>query len=264
MPFMMFVLMWWNVFSGNGERESGELVYNGGEKLVYKVYYNWNFVWLPAGEVAFEVKEEPDSYHIEVTGNTYASYEWFYKVRDKYHSYIDKKSGLPKLYIRDIQQGSYRRYEKIVFDYNSGKAHSYTGRSMVELSQKEIPLDRPYYDMVSCMYFLRNQRLNQTTKHFRTSFHLLLDDEIYQLAVTRSDFHKALKIKDTGTFRAISAEADVIAGHVFDEDAKLKFYVGDDLNCIPVLIESPLVVGSVKAVLMECRNLKYPFESKLK
>lgn len=70
-------------------------------------------MWLAAGEIVFEIKEEQEAYHIEVTGKTYASYEWFYKVRDKYHSYIDKKTGLPKLYIRDIHQGDYRHYEKL-------------------------------------------------------------------------------------------------------------------------------------------------------
>ena len=91
-----------------------EAPFNIGEKIVYKLYYNWNFVWLSAGEVEFEVKDEGDVYHIEVTGKTYSSYEWFYKVRDKYHSYIDKKTLLPKLFIRDIHQGSYIHYEKVI------------------------------------------------------------------------------------------------------------------------------------------------------
>lgn len=259
--FLIIAFLWGNVET---HAETRETVFAGGEKLVYKVYYNWNFVWLPAGEVAFEIKDEEDAFHIEVTGNTYPSYEWFYKVRDKYHSYIDKETGLPKLYIRDIQQGSYRRYEKIVFDYAQRKAYSYTGKNMVELKKKEIPLDRPYYDMVSCMYYLRNQKLNLVEKRYHTSFHLLLDDEIYELGIRRNDQHRALKIKDAGTFKAVSAQADVIEGHVFDKDAKLTFYLGDDQNCIPVLIESPLVVGSVKAILSSYSNLKFPFEAKLK
>ncbi|MBK9109207.1 MAG: DUF3108 domain-containing protein [Saprospiraceae bacterium] len=154
-----------------------ESAFGNGEKLVYKIFYNWNFVWLSAGEVHFEIKEEDHLYHVEVTGRTYASYEWFYKVRDKYHSYIDKQTGLPRLYIRDIQQGNYRRYEKIVFDYDKQIAYSYTGRTMTDLKLTEITLDKPYYDMVSCMYYLRSQNLPQFSKLKKTSFHLLLDDK---------------------------------------------------------------------------------------
>ena len=58
------------------------LPFQAKEKLIYKIYYNLNFVWIPAGEVVFEVKDEGDLYHLEVTGRTYPSYEWFYKVRD--------------------------------------------------------------------------------------------------------------------------------------------------------------------------------------
>ncbi|MFN8330510.1 MAG: DUF3108 domain-containing protein [Saprospiraceae bacterium] len=52
-------------------------------------------------------------YHIEVTGKTYTSYEWFYKVSDKFHTYLDKKTLMPRLFIRDIPEGSYQHYEKL-------------------------------------------------------------------------------------------------------------------------------------------------------
>lgn len=250
-------------FSVKPDTSPAEISFGNGEKLVYKIFYNWNFVWLSAGEVHFEIKEEDNLYHIEVTGKTYPSYEWFYKVRDKYHSYIDKQTGLPKLYIRDIQQGTYRRYEKIVFDYERRIAYSYTGRTMAELKLTEIPLDKPYYDMVSCMYYLRSQNLPQFSKLKKTSFHLLLDDEKYELGLKFKDYENALKIKDSGTYKTYHAVADVVSGHVFDEDAKIKLYVGDDRNSLPVLIESPLVVGSVKAILSSYSNLKHPFDSKL-
>ncbi|MBK8954484.1 MAG: DUF3108 domain-containing protein [Saprospiraceae bacterium] len=243
--------------------KSGESAFGNGEKLVYKIFYNWNFVWLTAGEVHFEIKEEEDLFHIEVTGKTYASYEWFYKVRDKYHSYIDKTSGLPKLYIRDIQQGNYRRYEKVVFDYDKRMAYSYTGRTMSDLKLTEIPLDKPYYDMISCMYYLRSQDLQKFSTDKKTTFNILLDDEKYELGLKFKDYKKSFKIKDSGTYRIFHAVADVISGHVFDKDAKIKLYVGDDHNYLPVLIESPLVVGSVKAILSSCNNLKHPFDSKI-
>ena len=35
--------------------------FQGGEKLVYKLYYNWKFVWIPAGEVKFNVIENKNA-----------------------------------------------------------------------------------------------------------------------------------------------------------------------------------------------------------
>ena len=61
--------------------------FEDGETITYKLYYNWNFVWMSAGEVTFKVTDQGAEYHITATGQTYKSYEWFYKVRDNYSSY---------------------------------------------------------------------------------------------------------------------------------------------------------------------------------
>ena len=44
----------------------------------------------------------------------------------------------------------------------------------------------------------------------------------------------------------------------------MSLFIGDDHNNLPVLIESPLSVGSVKAVLKSQQKLKFPLDSKIK
>lgn len=246
------------------DREAKDFAFHSGEKLVYKIYYNWNFVWLPAGDMTLEIKDEPDAYHIEVTGKTYPSYEWFYKVRDKYHSYIDKKTGLPKLYIRDIQQGNYRHYEKIVFDYKQGKALSYTGKTINDLKVTELVLDKDYYDMISCLYFLRNMDIEQLKKYKRYDFNIILDNEKYSLALRYQQDENKLEIDDNGVYNTFLATGDVIEGKVFRKGVQLNFWISNDSNVLPVMMESPVIVGSIKGILSSYANLKYPFKAKIK
>ena len=54
------------------------MAFQHGERITYKIYYNWNFVWLAAGEVTFKVFDEGKQYHFHAAGETYDSYEWFY------------------------------------------------------------------------------------------------------------------------------------------------------------------------------------------
>ena len=61
------------------------------EVLTYKIYYNWNFVWLSAGEVTFKIKDEGKQYHFSASGDTYDSYQWFFEVHDRYDAWVDKK-----------------------------------------------------------------------------------------------------------------------------------------------------------------------------
>ncbi|MCC6754696.1 MAG: DUF3108 domain-containing protein [Saprospiraceae bacterium] len=247
----------------DGHPRNGDLAYGAGERLSYRVYYNWNFVWLTAGEVHFDLRDEGETYHISVEGKTFASYDWFYKVRDEYHSYIDKETGLPSLYIRKVQQGSYRRYEKVVFDYPRKLAYSYTGKTEELAKLTIVQLDKHYFDLVSVMYHLRNLPIKEQGKKVKTPFNVLLDDEKYELGIRYKGDKKRHEVKESGTYNTFEAVADVISGHVFDDDARLKLWVSDDRNRVPVLIESPLVVGSVKAILSNYANLRYPFEAKL-
>ena len=80
-----------------------------GEVLVYKLYYNWKFMWIPAGEVKFSVSESPDKYHYNAKGITYPSYDSFFKVRDYYSSTVDKNTLYPSSFLRNIQELNFKK-----------------------------------------------------------------------------------------------------------------------------------------------------------
>ena len=79
--------------------------FEDGEKLVYKLFYNWGYLWLSAGEVEFTVTDLGNEYHLNAVGKTYSSYEWFFKVRDRYQAYIDKETLLPSRTVREVAEG---------------------------------------------------------------------------------------------------------------------------------------------------------------
>ncbi len=68
---------------------------------------------------------------------------------------------------------------------------------------------------------------------------------------------EAKKIKGLGSFDVLNISPDLIEGHVFEDGDKMNIWVSNDSNRIPLLIESPLAVGSVKAVLKSHQGLKY-------
>ena len=56
---------------------------------------------------------------------------------------------------------------------------------------------------------------------------------------------------------------DVVAGNVFKDGNQMTLWVSDDANKLPLLIESPISVGSVKAVLKSYKGLKYNLDSEI-
>ena len=233
-----------------------------GEEIVYKLYYNWNFVWLSAGEVTFRVKDLGDQYHLSAYGRTYRSYEWFFKVRDYYDTYIDKETLLPKVAVRDVQEGKYTLYDKVTFDKNRNKAISLRGKSKDRAKITEYPIDACMHDILSIIYYTRNLDFNTINEGSEIPIKIFMDKETWPLKV-RYKGKEEKRVRNRGKFNTFKFSPEVIVGNVFNEDTKMTVWASDDANKIPVLIESPVSVGSVKVVLKSYKGLKHDFKAKI-
>lgn len=236
--------------------------FQAGEKIVYKLFYNWNFVWLSAGEVTFSVHDTGNSFHIAVRGRTYSSYEWFFKVRDNYESYLDKETLLPRMHIKDVQEGGYTRYDRTTFDQQGGMAISMRGKTRNELKRKEIPLEQCMHDLISIVYYARNLDYADMRPNQEIPIKILMDQEIYPLKIKYLGAEEKTQVKGIGKFSTQKFSPQLIAGEVFNEGDEMTIYVTNDLNKIPVLIESPVSVGSVKAVLKSYSGLRHPLTAR--
>ncbi len=231
--------------------------FQAGEELTYKLYYNWNFVWVAAGEVKFRVRDQGSMYQLSAHGSTYKSYEWFYKVRDKYDTFVDKETMLPLISIRDIREGKYRLYDKITFDRRGNVAKSLRGKSLAEAKLKEYNIEPCMHDILSVIYSARNVDFDNLQKGAKIPVKLFVDKETWPIRVTYLGRDSDKKIKGQGRFRAIQFSPKVGGNFYFDDNTDMKVWVSDDKNRIPLLIESPLSVGSVKAVLQDYKGLKH-------
>ena len=244
--------------------EINNWAWTGGEEINYKIYYNWKFVWLPAGEVIFKIIDEGDQYHLKVRGRTYDSYEWFFKVRDSYDTYIDKKTLLPTMAIRDVHEGDYNLYEKMIFDQNGRKLTTYRGTTSSKTEKSVFGLPGCMHDLLSILYYTRNFQFEKYNKGEQFPVKIFMDKEVWPLNVKYQGRFKNLTVKEYGTFNAFKFTPEVISGKVFKEGTQMDIWVSDDNNRIPIYIESPVSVGSVKVALKSVKGLRYPLSSKTK
>ncbi len=230
-----------------------------GETVVYQLYYNWNFIWLSAGEVVFRVKEYNDHYHLSATGRTYPSYEWFFKVRDYFESKVDKETLLPFHSVRDVNEGNYTRYDKINFDQSNQQAIYYWGKSKDSTLEAGISeLDGCIHDIVSLFYSLRNVGIENFNDGDEFPVEVFLDKEAWPLNVKIASKNKNQRIKGYGKVNTTQLVPELIAGTVFKKGAEMNVYVSNDANRVPLMIESPVSVGSIKAIIQNWYGLKEP------
>ena len=71
-----------------------------GESISFVVFYNVIGIYVNAGDATFNVAldriNNKPVYHVVGTGNSNPSYDWIFKVRDKYESYIDTGTLKPQ------------------------------------------------------------------------------------------------------------------------------------------------------------------------
>src|ERR1051326_764229 len=73
--------------------------FKGGEKVTFTVYYNVAGIFVNAGTATFtntlEMMNNKPVYHIVGEGSTNSSYDFLYKVRDRYETYMDTTNLVP-------------------------------------------------------------------------------------------------------------------------------------------------------------------------
>jgi len=263
---MMLVLLSFNKTSKtviSDDCSISNSVFQHGEKLVYKLYYNWGLIWIPAGEVIFTVKESDHTYEMKAIGKTYQSYENIFKVNDYFYSEVDKKTLFPKNFVRIVEEGNYTLYDSISFDQPRNIAVSYHGKTKDSAKPQTHVVNQCMQDIVSNIYYMRNLRTDDMNKGDKFAVKMFFDKEVFPINV-RYDGKEKKDIKALGKFNTIRIIPDLVEGKVFKKGDHMKLWVSDDKNKIPLLIESPVSVGSIKAVLKSHSGLRYALDSKIK
>jgi hypothetical protein len=228
--------------------------FRAGEEISFTVYYAVAGIFVNAGTAIFsntlEKLNGKPVYHVTGTGVTHPSYDWIYKVRDKYETFIDTATLQPLKFIRNVQEGDYKKYENITFNKISNTAITNKGVYKVPVCVQ---------DVLSSIYYARNIDFNKYKAGDRIPFTMFLDNEIYNMYI-RYLGKEEIKTK-YGKFRAIKFKPLLLKGTIFEGGEKMTVWVSDDANKIPVRIESPITVGSVKVDMMGYKNLRYPLSS---
>jgi len=228
--------------------------FQANEIMTFRVYYTLASVYIAAGEATFTCNLEQLNgktvYHVTGSGKTYSFYDNFFKVRDKYESFIDTGTLQPYKFIRNVDEGGYKKYENVSFNKVSNTAITNNGVFKVPGCVQ---------DVISAIYYARNIDFHGLKKNDTLPFSMFLDNQVYNLYI-RYLGKETIKTK-YGKFHAIKFKPLLIKGTIFEGGEKMTVWVSDDPNHIPLRVESPISVGSVKVDMMDFRNRRSPLSS---
>ena len=207
-----------------------------GEKFVYSVEYGI----VSAGEATLEIRNiaEIDGrpcYHIVSDARTNDVFSVFFKVRDRYESFMDTVDLVSLRYEKHIREGKFKRDTEVDFDQKRHRAI---------YADREMPIAPRTQDILSAMYYVRTLPL-EVGQSIALANHT--DGKNYPLLVK---VHRRERVTvDAGTFDCLVVEPMLRGPGLFEQKGRLTVWVTDDRYKMPVLMKSEVVIGAVAAVL---------------
>ena len=227
------------------------------EKLVYRIYYTLAGAYVGAGEVTFTNKleefQKKPVWHVMGSGRTFSSYDWFYKVRDTYESFMDTTTMLPLKFVRNVNEGGKHIFNSVLFNHPQRNAVSTNG---------VFKISDCVHDVLSVIYNARNIDFNQFKPGQKIPVTLFLEDEEHPVYLRY--LGKEVLTTRYGKFKCIKFRPLLIEGTIFKGGEKMEVWVTDDANKLPVLVVTPILVGNIKAYLTDFSGLKNPASGILK
>lgn len=220
--------------------------YRCGEKLTFRVHYGV----IDAGECSLEIKAPfekvgpRDVYHVVGIGKSLGAFNWFFKVDDRYETFLDADAISPWVFIRRVNEGGY----KITQDYsfNPYKNTVSTGKEV-----KEVPDN--IQDLLSSFYYARTLDYNNLKEGDVLTIEIFLDNKIYPMGIKYLG-KQTIETK-LGTFPCMKFSPQLQKGRIFKDQEGMTLWISDDLNHLPIRVESELLIGSIKIDLSSYSGL---------
>lgn len=223
-----------------------------GEKLTFDVKYGF----VTAGIATMQIPRMRrisgrQAYHVTFEVNSVPSFDWIYKVRDRYETYIDAKGLFPWRFEQHIREGGYSRDFSAFFDQRKGKAKT---------SEGEYEIPKYVNDIVSAFYLARTFDYSKLKINDRIHLKNFYKDKVYDLDVRY--LGKETIDVTAGTFDCIVVEPLVQEGGLFKSEGSIIVWLSDDELKIPVKVKTKVVIGSIDAELTGYEGLHGKLTSK--
>lgn len=227
-------------------RKMTNTAFKRGEELTYRIHYGA----VNAGVAIMNVDDGNKliagrpTFHVIGTGTSKGAFDWVFKVRDRYESYMDEEALMPWLFIRRVEEGGYKINQNQSYDHTQGKVNS---------NGKSLAVPKYIQDMLSAFYYARTIDFSKAKKGDTYAVQTFVDDEVWDLKI--KFLGKEVVNSDIGKINCLKFCPVVQKGRVFKKEEDLTLWISDDANHVPVRAQGEILIGSIKMDLIKTSGL---------
>lgn len=233
-------------------RKISNTAFKTGEKLKFRVHYGV----INAANITMSVDAAMsnisgrNAYSVRCEGETLKSFDWAYKVRDKFQSWLDQESLAPLRYAKTVRENKYFDEDLAIYMHDKKKMRNSDG---------DLAIPAYTQDIASALFYARNLDFTKATVNQVYPIDVYLDNKVYNLNFTY--LGKETLSTDLGKVKCIKLRPKLVVDRVFKSSNDMTVWISDDLNKIPVRVQSAIKVGSLKVDITSYENLKNTFTS---
>lgn len=242
--------------------------FSSGEELSCNLYFNWKFVWIKAGEASLTVYDtfyqNKPAYHMRLLCSTNHKVDAFFKMKDTLEAVFSHE--LQPLYFR---KGAFegKRYtnEEIWYSYldnNQVKVYQRRLRYNGEIVITNDTTDYCVFDMLSLLARARSFDYETLKKGATLTYPVATGSRIENQKLVYKGTKTIKSDNDKKRYRCL--EITLLTPKKEKDKELITFYVTDDENHLPILLDLNLNFGSAKAMLTEAIGNRYPIEAVVK
>jgi hypothetical protein len=226
------------------------------EWLKFRIHYGIFNASYATLELTEAVRNGQPAFYAKGIGRTTGIARLFFKVDDYYSSYFTKDDNRPLHFIRNINEGGYKKHLTIDFDNKTKQA---TVIDLLKETTGAFSTDFEIQDLISFVYYLRKHLdIYSIKKDEFVVVNLFFDSENYAFKFKFLG-RETIKTK-FGKVNALKFRPYVQSGRVFRSSESITLWVSSDDNKIPLRMQADLSVGIIAADLDAFKGLKNPFE----
>lgn len=249
-----------------GQKTNYVKAFKGGEKLRYAANYKIGIMNVDVAYIDFTVDEVTrggvDSYRVNATAQIMPQYSWFFDMKDDYYVWLDKKNLKPLFFENFIREGSYTYQSNYKYDWKNMKVNTYENRPVWDNPRNhEFKIFPNSLDALSLFYNLRTIPISDLKENVMDTLKVVFATKIRTVGY-RYVGKETIRIRGLGkvkTLKFICQLADS-SGISFEDGSEFTLWLSDDDNRIPLYVETPIKVGSVRARLIEHSGLINTFQ----
>ena len=225
-----------------------------GERLTFDVKYGF----VTAGVAEYHIPKivkisGRDAYNVTFKVSSVPTFDAFYKVRDRYETYIDTEALFPWRFEQHIREGGYSRDFSAFFDQRKGKAKT---------SEGSYDIPQGVQDIISAFYLARTFDYSKMKPGDKFKLQNFYKDKTYPLDVVFKG-RETITV-DAGTFDCMIVEPLVQEGGLFKSEGTIVIWLTNDDLKIPIKVKTKIIIGSIDAELTKYEGLAGELKSKKK